>query len=437
MSSTSSRAVEGAEGIVSPDSYLIEHVKFHSNAGNIVDIKAFIQKIELIEDLNHPFIEGVIFIQDAANFYEEQKISGNEKIEIRIKRTPIGGTKETISKLDLNLYIAEVFNFIRSGPSKQFYKFRIVSEHLYNNQAKVLQRSFQGSIGKLVKDICTRDLQIKKGEFNLDTKQIIKGVYPTIRPIQAVNWLLKNAFDNGTPYFFYDTLQDGIQFNSLENLYAQEAYEEYDFIPYFDHDIGTSGAYDELRQRIEVFGSDLSMGKLNDVGAGAYAATLHSLDISNKKYQKTFFNYDNADPKKLNANKPFSDEHKILDRNLSELKGAKNYFISLNSKAFDNHANYHSPTHTTILKSESHLNTMGFNTHQISLNGDFGLQVGSKVNIKTVKPTTVEAAELPPVMIDKYNSSDYLVTRVVHTFDDYYKMKVTIQRDSSEVSVDA
>ena len=64
MSSTSSRAVEGADGIVSPDSYLIEHVKFHNNAGKVVDIKSFIQKIELIEDLNHPFIEGVIFTKD-------------------------------------------------------------------------------------------------------------------------------------------------------------------------------------------------------------------------------------------------------------------------------------------------------------------------------------------------------------------------------------
>ena len=437
MSSTSSRAVEGADGIVSPDSYLIEHVKFHNNAGKVVDIKSFVQKIELIEDLNHPFIEGVIFIQDAANFYEEQKICGNEKIELRIKRTPIGGTKETISKVDLTVFIAEVFNFVRSGPGKQFYKFRIVSEQLYNNQAKVLQRSFQGSIGKLVKDICTKDLKVKKASFNLDTKEIIKGVYPTIRPIQAINWLLKNAFDNGTPYFFYDTLQDGIQFNSLENLYAKDAYEEYDFIPYFDHDIGTSGAYDELRQRIEVFGSELGMGKLNDIGSGAYAATLHSLDISNKKYEKTFFNYDSSKPKKLNSNKPFSDEHKVLDRKLSDLKEGKNYFISLNSKAFDSHSNYHSPAYTTILKSESHLHTMGFNKHLIALNGDFGLQVGSKVNMKTVKPTTIEGADLPPVMIDRYNSSDYLVTRVEHTFDDYYKMKVTIQRDSSEVSVDA
>ena len=41
MSSTSSRAVEGADGIVSPDSYLIEHVKFHNNAGKVVDIKSF------------------------------------------------------------------------------------------------------------------------------------------------------------------------------------------------------------------------------------------------------------------------------------------------------------------------------------------------------------------------------------------------------------
>ena len=80
---------------------------------------------------------------------------------------------------------------------------------------------------------------------------------------------------------------------------------------------------------------------------------------------------------------------------------------------------------------------MGFNTHQIELNGDFGLSVGAKVKMKTIKPTTIEDADLPPVMIDKYMSGEYLVTRIDHRFDDFYKMVVTIQRDSVEENIDA
>ena len=435
--SSNSRAVEGAEGNVSPDSYQIEYVNFYNNKDKGINISSFVQRIELFEDINHPFLEGIIYIQDAANFYEEQKVSGNEKIELKIKRTPIDETKETISSFELTLYIAEVFNFVRAAPGKQFYKFRVVSEALYNNQAKVLQRSFQGSIGELVSDICKKDLKIEEPNINTDTKMIIKGVYPTIRPMSAINWLLKNAFDNDTPYFVYDTFQNGLQFNSLENLYEQDVYEEYEFIPYYDQDIGTAGAYNEQRKRIQGFGSPFNMGKLGQIGAGAYASTLHTIDIAKKKYEKTFFNYDSKNPKKISKNKPFSDNHKIFDRKLSDLKEGKNFYISLNSGAFPDYKNYHDPAFTTILTAESHLQTMGFNTHQIELNGDFGLSVGAKVKIKTIKPTTIEDADFAPVMIDKYMSGEYLVTRIQHRFDDFFKMVVTIQRDSSEESIDA
>ena len=68
-----------------------------------------------------------------------------------MKRTPLEGTKEKISEFNLKFQIAEVFNFIRNGPSVQFYKFRLVSQHLYTNQSKSLQRAFQGSIGRISK----------------------------------------------------------------------------------------------------------------------------------------------------------------------------------------------------------------------------------------------------------------------------------------------
>ena len=41
-------------------------------------------------------------------------------------------------------------------------------------------------------------------------------------------------------------------------------------------------------------------------------------------------------------------------------------------------------------------------------------------------------------MLDKYTGGLYLVTRVVHVFDDkVYRMRVDIKRDSSEESLDA
>ena len=50
MSSASSRTVEGADGNINPESYILEHCKFYNNQDKDVDIKSFVQKIELYED---------------------------------------------------------------------------------------------------------------------------------------------------------------------------------------------------------------------------------------------------------------------------------------------------------------------------------------------------------------------------------------------------
>ena len=72
MPSSSTRSVDGSDGNISPDSYELKEVIFHSNARKRIDIKAYIQKIELFENINSPFIEAVVSIQDASSFFEQQ-----------------------------------------------------------------------------------------------------------------------------------------------------------------------------------------------------------------------------------------------------------------------------------------------------------------------------------------------------------------------------
>tara|TARA_B100000424_G_C22902844_1_gene480194 strand:- start:445 stop:1380 length:936 start_codon:yes stop_codon:yes gene_type:complete len=307
------------------------------------------------------------------------------------------------------------------------------------NQTKVLRRSFQGSIGKLVEDICDKDLEIPIKTINRDTQEIIKGIYPTLRPIQSINWLLRNAYDNGTPYYFYETTQDGVQFNSLENLYDQEVYNEYEFKPFFEHDMGTKAGFDEQARRISSFGSELGMSKLEGMANGSYAATLHSLDIAKKEYKKDFYSYEESQPKKIEAKNPFSESTVIGEgqRKLSEMKEGKNYFLSRNTGAFTGHKNYHEPNHITMMKGNSHLSTINFMTHNFVLPGDFNMTVGKLIKLNIVKASEMKELDDPTVPLDKYLGGKYLVTSVQHSIGpESYQMFLRVQKDSLERGIE-
>ncbi len=406
-----------------------------------VDIKGLIQKIDIFEDINKPFLEVIVFIKDSTNFLELTHINGHEDVFIKIQREAGGEVRNSKETFELVLKVAEVFNYIREEPGVQYYKLRCVSEHLYMNQTKVLRRSFQGSIGKLVEDICDKDLEIPIKTINRDTQEIIKGIYPTLRPIQSINWLLRNAYDNGTPYYFYETTQDGVQFNSLENLYDQEVYNEYEFKPFFEHDMGTQAGFDEQARRITSFGSELGMSKLEGMANGSYASTLHSLDIYDKEYKKEFFNYDESQPKKLEAKNPFSENTVIGEgqRKLPEMKEGKNYFLSRNTGAFSDtsHKNYHEPNHITLLKGSSHLSTINFMTHNFALPGDFNMTVGKLVKLNIIKASEMKELDDPAVPLDKYLGGKYLVTSVQHSIGpESYNMFLRVQKDSLERGIE-
>lgn len=423
---------------VNPEAFSITHAKIEVDHLLFIDIKDLVQQVQVYEDINKPFLEVVMSIRDSTNFLEFSKLNGHEAVDLKIQRQAGGEEKDSKEKFEFKLNIAEIFNYIREEPGIQYYKLRCVSPHLYNSQTKVLRRSFEGSIGKLVKDICDKDLKIENFKVNTDTQEVIKGIYPTLRPIHAINWLLRNAYDNGTPYYFYETTQDGIQFNSLENLMDEEVYKEYEFKPFYEFEMGSKEAYDEQSRRIGVFGSELGMSKLEGMANGSYASTLHTLDIAKKEYKKDFFNYDSSNPKKINKSKPFTDKTKFADRKLSDLKEGKHYFVSRNTDAYPSHKNYHEPNHITLMKAQSHLSTMNFMTHNFSIAGDFEMTVGKKIKLKIVKASDMIEQDNPTVPLDKFIGDNYLVTSVTHIIGpENYTMQLRVQKDSVEKAIKA
>lgn len=421
---------------ITPTSYVVTSAILYTNAGREIEIKNAVNRFTIVESLDTPFLEVDLQIVDATNLLEEHYINGNEKISLKIQRNPIRNSEQNRVKWELNLRIAEVFGYVRDLPSKQFYRFRCVSEHMYINASKVLVRPFQDTIGTLIEKICKNDLKISNDKLtiNKSTKGNIKGIYPRIRPIQAANWLLQNAYEDNTHFYFWESIIDGVKLESYKNLVAAETYKKFVFRPGFQYDIGTPESYDEQAERIRAVLGPMGMGKMAQISRGTYASTLHSVDIAEKKYEKSFHQYSNQE--KLNRHQPWISNDKVDNRTYNQLKESKNYFISLNSKAFSLD-NYHQPSKPTLLKNEAHQHSLLFQNFKIIIPGDFEIKVGQKINMEVIKASTFEHLDEPASMIDKYTSGIYMIKKITHNFEDEFLSEVEIMRDSVGVNINA
>jgi hypothetical protein len=421
----------GLDSIV-PGSYTLDYVNLYTNKGIELNIENLVNNFYINESLDTPFLEMNIQIVDGTNLLEEHQLIGNEKIKMMIKQSPFSDSKDAV-KWELELRISEIYGYVRTLPSKQFYNLKCVSEHMYLNSAKVLRRSFEGTIGNLIKKIC-KDINIKPKQINESSKNVIRGIYPTIKPIQAANWLMRNAFEDGTPFYFYETAARGVLFESYKTFINQEVYATFDYKPQLEKSLGVDGSFDEISKRVRKITGPFNMSQLSAVSQGAYSSSLFTLDIATKEFKELNYNYKKN--YKLNKYNPFNNNHKIFDNQYDTLKESKNHYISLNTKAFKQ-SNYHQPLDSTLLKNESYLKNINFNVLEITIPGDFKLEVGHKINLEVVKATTYEHLGDPTSMKDKFLSGNYLVTKISHIFDTEFIQIVQIKRDSLGVDTNA
>lgn len=435
-----SRRSPGSIASVSPDSYHLSSCKVKSvgSSGKEFDITDLVLKVRIIEEMTQPYIDCHIICSDSSNFWNELKLVGSEEVTLKIQRSPIQGSEQDRQKIELSLKVIEIFGYSRQSVTKQGFTIRCGSKHLYKNQSTIINRPFQNTIGKMVKDILKRDLQVPDSQIkkiNESTKGIIKGIYPSLRPYYAIKWLLRNAYEDSTPFYFWESAKGGISFDSYKSLWEGEISRTYEYRSFYESQQGTPEYYDEVARRIKYMSSPLNLSQFNQIGKGSYGATLHTFDIAEKKKQKYVYSYKGRGGMyHLNEKAPFSEVETLGDQTYDQLKDSKNYYIPLNSKAFAGHENYMSPLAPTMLKGEAHYYNMDFNHIDITINGDFNLETGMIVQCDISKVGSALENESQR-MKDEYFSGKYLVYRIEHLFENKFEQKVTLKRDSSDVEL--
>ena len=429
MSRVNSKLANGSDALV-PSSYNLAEVILTPSKGEARNITDLVGQISIRESLYAGSLQCSINILDAANVLEKLKVVSGEVLDLLITRRLAGGESDKYSH---TFRIAEVSSFAKLKPGTQTYVFKCISEHAYMSQLKTISKPFNNVPGQLIKNICTDELKIdpKELSINTETKQTITGVYPRMRPMYLINWLTRRSYDNGSPFFFYETLGQGIHFDSYENIINKDSYNEFVHSPSISSTPGGDEYNKQLKNKILKISTDLNMSKYIDAAAGAYSSTLHTLDIAQKTYKKTTYEY--GKDLMLNKNGVLPSNLVFDDRAIESHRESTNFYVSLNTSAASGGSNYHAPSDSDILSANAYIENMDGTVLTIDIYGDFKLCVGMVITcnvIKSVESTKEKRGK------DKYLSGKYVVTSIDHRFEDEYIMQVLLKKDSYIESLD-
>lgn len=428
---------------VTPGGYDIYSIHATLLNGNVADIKGLVNTIEIIESIQTASIQVIMRLYDGMNFLENSHLIGGEKINLKIRRTSNTDKtfKESRDKFDIEVFVAAISGHTNPKPGLQAYTLECVSEHAMVSNTKKLNRSFNGVIGQLVTNIFTNDLGLENNvdfqtENISDSTDQIKGIYPNLSPLNALTWLTRNASNDGTPYFLYETIQDGLQFKSYNDMLEEGLYRVYNDASFNQSTPNTPENYQELEKKILRLNSDLNRSIYDSISDGSYSAKLHTIDISTKKYKQTQFVYDNE--YKVDANIPFSEQLEIDNKKINEYTSNKEYYVSLNSKSFGKDMNYHKPATGSLLNKQSYFNNLGFIGLDMDIYGDFNLSVGRKVGIIIPKPdNNASISKGKRNFTDKYIGGSYIVSSISHYFSpEDYRCNIGLQKDSLGFNLD-
>jgi len=429
-----------------PESFDVDFINLILRDETIFRLDSIVSHIKITESIFRSASIVDIGIIDTMDLLDLLKIDGSETIEFKITRKEPGNSQKVLER---SVVIAKIDQYSKERPGAMTYSFKCVPSYAYLNQYKTISKAVSGDFKNSIKGICTGDLglNVKKDlEISKEGGQNFKAIIPIMKPISAIQWLLRNADDNGTPYYFFQTSDGKVHLKSKKELISKGVYSTYNNKPYFeyakplvdDSNEQKINYFNELREKISQDKSSINLSKYMTGAEGGYASTVHHIDIANKrKYEPQSFNskFDNL----LNKNVPVGTDTKISGQPISSLHSGKNYFISNNSLAFaGNEKNYHeNASSESVAHMYSHKAIQDIISQSFMLMGDFDLHAGSIINLELLRTAELGEDFDRQLPFSDLLSGNHLVSSITHTFNHKrYSMNVEVKKDSFVSSLD-
>lgn len=395
--------------------YAIESVLLTSSVGKEHEIKDLVIGFDFYESIVSPYIKCEVSIIDAANMIELIPLIGQEKVKIHIKDL------NTNSVIRREFYIASVQNYVKGNAQSAMYVLKLVTAEYMMNSLSLVSQAFTGpistSINKIVKDYLKSTVKVESslGDY--------KVIVPNWNPYKAIDWLSKRATSSkGYPFAFYDTLKDGMVFESYEKIMTKNVFNKYVHR-------GNSNAKDDADQKAAMMNTALQYDivEMSNTGKnilrGAFGQGMHVVDHANRSYNFVTYDYEKDFKKKARLDKfPYiTDTFKVDNKKISEYN-AVHTIAYKNPLAFNtsNLNNYNNQVEFTKLETEPFMFQLGMAKISMTVKGRTDLTVGKVIDFEVERNRPV--SQNSSKNSNEYLSGKYIVQNIHHKMENgkYY-----------------
>ena len=197
------------------------------------EIKEIFLEFNIRESLFHPFgFYGSVVMHDAINFMKYSPIIGDEFLNIRFSE------HEGESKFK-QACITHISDQMPIGENLQGYIINFCSPMAFMNSSNRVCASFKGKKGSEIVEFLYNTYlkertfgEITPGFFG-ETSNSMDCIIPNWYPMDAISWVTERCLNeqNNADFFFWESYNGGVNFESLERLLKKDPVGELSYEP--------------------------------------------------------------------------------------------------------------------------------------------------------------------------------------------------------------
>ena len=418
-----------------------------SSSGTAIDLTELVININIYESVFSHAMSGSILIGDTNNLSVNLPIIGQEYLSLKLNTPTLEDKAIDYSE---NVFVVYKIKQRESDSLMQVLELQFTTPEMLKSNRVRVSKSYTDTIDNIVTNILRDEKYINTlKKLHIEpTAGIRKLVSPNLHPFNFITNLATEAValkDNNPFFMFYESTQ-GINFRSIESLFAEDTFGDY-AIGDFGQNEGKKQDIGKDYGRIIDFEVSSNSDMLSNIVSGMLGSSIIEYNIYNKSYEKNTYNYMEDFSKFPRVNyedsskdNPIYSSGYIDSRNntIGNFTDARIHLHPVNSSgAFDSQHNdpvnsySYAPNkiRDSLLHRQAKFNefTDGINVNMV-INGSTNICVGKTINVTIPITGTTHDKEF-----DKYYTGKFLITKLKHSFDQITKrheIALTASKDS-------
>jgi len=255
-----------------------------------VDIRQMVINFQLFESIYKKFVTGEVSIFDGMNLLKNFRFTGQEFVRISIRQRDVGGDPAPAEfAIDKTFRVYKVANVQKPRESITTYVLKICDPRLFYCRRKRLSKVMRGSYDQMLQSVLLEEAHIKGEEFDQWTTTVPENnqfIVPNWTVSRFIDFAVNNSnysqqaeYKNGM--FFFQTLNGGFRFTSIDQMFQQEFPLVFSYKPRSaDLDTDKVGAQSEagINTMISAYEKPQLFDTLRGTMGGAYASMLKVYD---------------------------------------------------------------------------------------------------------------------------------------------------------------